>query len=302
MMQSVKLQYEEFNLSDLFDSLYHTLEQKCNNTDVDFRIINPYESCMINLDKNRLQQLLTNFVTNAVKYTPSGHITMGYEIVDGGVRFYVEDTGIGIAKENHYLVFNRFQKFDSFAQGTGLGLAICKVIVENMKGNIGFKSEKGVGSLFWAWIPCNPIVASTINNAEEHPKYFDIDERHILHKDISRDILIAEDNDSNFKLVKAILKNYNITRAVNGIEAVDMASKNNYSFILMDMKMPVMGGVDAIKLIRKFNRSIPIIALTANAFDSDRKLAIDAGCDGFIAKPLSVKELENIIYNIVSNK
>ena len=106
-----------------------------------------------------LIQIITNFITNAIKYTLSGHILMGYEIVDSGLRLYVEDTGIGIAAEKQTKVFDRFEKLDSFVQGTGLGLAICKAIVEIQGGRIGVESKEGEGSTFWAWLPCDAEIS-----------------------------------------------------------------------------------------------------------------------------------------------
>lgn len=154
----IELKTEIFDLSEICDEMYTMLKQKLTNPDVDFRVDNPYRVCVVELDKNRLKQIGINFITNAIKYTASGIIKMGYEYVDHGIRIYVEDTGIGIAKENHGKVFERFEKFDSFAQGTGLGLSICKAIVDVQGGRIGFDSEEGVGSLFWAWFPCKATI------------------------------------------------------------------------------------------------------------------------------------------------
>ena len=112
--------------------------------------VNPYETCTVRLDKNRLAQILTNFVTNAIKYTSKGTIEMGYEKIDENIRLYVRDTGIGIPEDKKDKVFHRFEKLDEFAQGTGLGLSICKAIVEACRGEIGFESEFDKGSLFWA--------------------------------------------------------------------------------------------------------------------------------------------------------
>lgn len=114
---------------------------------------NPYGQCVVSLDKDRFTQILTNFMTNALKFTSKGEIRMGYEYLDGGLRIYVSDTGIGIAKKHLDKVFERFEKLNNFAQGTGLGMAICKAIVDAYGGKIGVESEEGKGSTFWAWIP-----------------------------------------------------------------------------------------------------------------------------------------------------
>ncbi len=153
----IELKKEVFDFSVAFDKTYMALKQRCNNPDVDFQERNPFPSCIVELDRNRLMQVINNFVTNSIKCTSKGHIIMGYEYMNNGIRIYVEDTGIGIEKEKQYRVFDRFEKLNSFAQGTGLGLSICKAIVEASNGKIGFKSKKDVGSVFWAWFPCNII-------------------------------------------------------------------------------------------------------------------------------------------------
>ncbi|WP_317128350.1 sensor histidine kinase [Parabacteroides goldsteinii] len=104
-------------------------------------------------------QVLLNFMTNAIKYTPEGDITMGYEYENNGIKIYVKDTGIGISEKNLPRVFHRFEKFDTFAQGTGLGLSICKAITDKMNGKIGVQSQKGKGSFFWAWFPCTAKIS-----------------------------------------------------------------------------------------------------------------------------------------------
>ena len=145
---------ELFDLSVCCADLYTTCQQRYVNSEIEFSLDLPYENCMIRLDKNRLIQVMTNFITNAFKYTLSGAITMGYRHENGGIKIFVSDTGIGIDEDKKYLVFERFTKLDDFAQGTGLGLPISKAIVEACGGQIDFVSTKDVGSCFWAWFPC----------------------------------------------------------------------------------------------------------------------------------------------------
>lgn len=152
---SVELKYEEFNLSDYFDDMSISMQQRVTKPDVQLIAHNPYTECIVRLDRNRVAQILTNYVTNAIKYTPKGAIEMGYESVPQGIRFYVKDNGIGIADEKKSKVFHRFEKLDEFAQGTGLGLSICKAIAESMGGSVGFESTYGEGSLFWTILPCD---------------------------------------------------------------------------------------------------------------------------------------------------
>jgi signal transduction histidine kinase len=151
---SVELKYEEFDLTVYFNELTAVMQQRVTNPQVRLVAMNPYETCIVRLDKNRLAQILMNFVTNAIKYTVKGIIEMGYEKIDGNIRLYVRDTGIGIPEDKKDKVFHRFEKLDEFAQGTGLGLSICKAIVEACGGEIGFESEYEKGSFFWAVLPC----------------------------------------------------------------------------------------------------------------------------------------------------
>ncbi len=168
MGQSLAIEAEAIDLSSVFDDICQTLAQRVQNPEVEFQKDNPYDTCPAVLDKGRLQQLLTNFVTNAVKYTNQGHIRVGYRMSakpsrDGeiptnaqnldGFYFYCEDTGVGIPKEKQADVFKRFVKLDDFVQGTGLGLSICKAIVEKCGGEIGVTGDVGIGSTFWFWIP-----------------------------------------------------------------------------------------------------------------------------------------------------
>lgn len=299
----MELKPELFDLSETFKETYVTLKQRCTNSEVEFLGYNPYKSCRVNLDKNRLVQVGTNFITNAIKHTQKGYIRMGYEYVDEGVRIFVEDTGCGIPKEKQCKLFQRFAKLDDFTQGTGLGLAICKAIVDVQGGKVGVDSDEGKGSTFWAWFPCEAEIEEADTEEETKAKPADEISGLLMNKpDVPqadgvrrKSILVAEDIDSNFMLVKAILKNVELTRAITGKEAVELAAAHHYDAILMDMKMPVMNGIEATRKIRAFDKTTPIIAVTANAFDSDRVEAMKAGCDAFVTKPVKKKELEDML-------
>ena len=154
MGQALAIEPVECEFSQVFDDICQTLEQRVSASGVPFIKDNPYPTFRAVLDKGRIQQVLTNFVTNAIKYTQSGHIKVGYREQDGGIYFYCEDTGAGIPKEKQAAVFERFVKLNDFVQGTGLGLSICKSIAERCNGSIGVSSEgEGCGSTFWFWIP-----------------------------------------------------------------------------------------------------------------------------------------------------
>lgn len=291
---------EYFNLNILSQEIYATMFQRVAKKDnVEFIIDTPSQDCEVFLDKNRLKQVWINYISNAIKCTQKGYIKMGYEVLENGLKIYVEDTGIGIPKENHNKVFTRFQKLNDFAQGTGLGLSICKAIIENAGGKVGFESESGVGSTFWAYIPCK--ISNGYNKVADCQDEELKEERVIKMLSDKGDlkILVAEDNDSNYLLIQHILKGYTLTRAINGIEAINMVKVNTFDVILMDSSMPIMNGIEATKEIRLFNQSVPIIALTANSFDSDVSDAMASGCDAFLSKPTKRFDLLNTLYKVL---
>lgn len=161
---TVKLEYDTFDAVLVLGEIYETFLMKHSKENVDLVYESKFATCNVTLDHNRFYQVVTNFLTNAIKYTPSGRVTLALDEVDGVVRVSVKDTGIGIAKDKHKLVFQRFEKLDSFAPGSGLGLSICKAIVEAMGGTIGFESEKDKGSTFWACFPYNVTTSVTRND------------------------------------------------------------------------------------------------------------------------------------------
>ncbi|MGL4293268.1 MAG: ATP-binding protein, partial [Bacteroidales bacterium] len=150
----LELQPDLFDFAAFFQEQALYLSEHVNREKVIFSMESPFSECMVSLDKNRIAQVLANFMTNAIKYTDSGSITMGYEYIDNGLRFHVTDTGKGIPAEKHDLLFRRFEKLDSMVQGVGLGLSISKAIIEAMGGKIGFTSNENQGSCFWAWVAC----------------------------------------------------------------------------------------------------------------------------------------------------
>lgn len=152
--QALAIQPEEVDFAKVFDDICQTLAQRVDEAGVQFIKDNPYDTFPATLDKGRIQQVLTNFTTNAIKYTHQGHIKVGYRQQEGGIYFYCEDTGAGIPKDKQKAVFERFVKLNDYVQGTGLGLSICKAIAERCEGKIGVTSEgEGHGSTFWMWIP-----------------------------------------------------------------------------------------------------------------------------------------------------
>ena len=255
----------------------------------------PY--CIIMSDKNRLAQVITNFINNAIKFTKEGSIRFGYRHKDDKLLLYVRDTGCGIEPEKKDLVFNRFVKLNSFAQGTGLGLAICQMIVKKMGGEIGAESQLGKGSTFWFTLPDTVIHGIDVQSIKTA-----VNEDAVIDNTNPKKatLLIAEDNESNYILIRAVLKEYDLLHAHDGNEAVRLYREHRPDLILMDLKMPDMDGYEATVEIRKEDSDIPIIAVTAFAFSEDEQRVKQNGFNGYAAKPIKPAELKKIIVQYLS--
>ena len=263
------------------------------------------ETTIIDSDKNRIFQVLSNLIGNALKFTTEGSISYGYRQEGEKVIFHVTDTGTGIAADKVNKVFERFMKLNNTAQGTGLGLSICKTIIERLGGEISVTSEVGKGTTFSFWLPAKASVGTEQPMQEKEPSPTDMKnktatvESQPANADKGNDkptILIAEDTDSNYDLLNAILKkNYNLTRARDGMEVVMMFEEVKPDLILMDIKMPNLNGLEATKIIRELSPDVPIIMQSAFAYEYDRNAAADAGCTEFIPKPIAQEKLKTII-------
>lgn len=253
--------------------------------------------CLIRVDKNRVSQVLTNFINNALKFTTEGSIRFGYRHEGNELYFYVTDTGCGIAPEELDRVFNRFVKLNSFAQGTGLGLSICQMIIKKLDGRIGADSTIGKGSTFWFTLPDSLLIdtAPAVESEEVHtPPVYDLSHKATL--------LIAEDNESNYTLFHAMLKDYNILHARDGREAVELYQRHHPDLILMDLKMPGMDGYEATRRIRTMDTDIPIIAVTAFAFAEDEQRVQQSGFNAYISKPIKPAQLMHTIQKLLSER
>lgn len=240
-------------------------------------------------DGTKLNQVLINLISNALKFTDKGQIKIICRLKDNFLEFCVSDTGIGIPKEFHDKIFERFYQVSHthsrLYEGTGLGLAISKAHTEILGGKIWLISDPGNGTSFFFTIPYEKQPVENPDEKEKiNPGYLVFPEK--------KKILVAEDIESNFKLIRYFLSNANveIIRAVNGREAVDkFLTVPDIDLILMDIKMPLMDGYEATKLIREKNATIPIIAQTAYA--DDQETALESGCSTFISKPFDKKGL-----------
>lgn len=281
------------NLGELCRTIYEVHKGRVQEG-VTLFLDNQEADLLIEEDHNRIMQVITNFITNASKFTYSGEIRYGFELREDHIYFYVKDTGIGVAQDKINQIFDRFVKLNSFAQGTGLGLAICRMIIEKIGGEIGAISDIGKGSTFYFTIPYK-------DKDRERIKVFEVAEEKKEDSFVKRPqqikkILIAEDVESNFILVKNLIgKDYTLLWAKDGMEAVEMYKEYQPDLILMDIKMPRMNGLDATHIIRSYSKDIPIIALTAYAFETDKEKALDVGCNDFVTKPISEESLVRVL-------
>ena len=286
--------YSDIELNEMIRELESTLHVKMKSDQVKLESYVAQDLCPVHIEKNRVSQVIINLVTNAIKFTEKGYIHFGYKIHGKELYFYVTDTGCGIPADKQQSVFGRFVKLNSFQQGTGLGLSICQTLIEHMGGQIGLESEEGKGSTFWFTLPYEPITITAKHEEAPHPI--------VVTKD-KLTILIAEDNESNYKLFESILKHdYHLVHAWDGREAVELYQEYDPQIILMDINMPIMDGYEAAHEIRKHSAKVPIIAVTAFAYASDEQKAIDSGFDGYMPKPINARALKEQIISIMQKR
>lgn len=303
-IESGKLKFEKiaFNLKDLVPSLISTFTYQAREKKLDLTYVIDEKLNKILLgDPVRLNQILINLISNAVKFTHTGsiHIHCSIEREQKGicwVRIEVKDSGVGIPSEKLNTIFESFSQADASVTrkygGSGLGLTICKQLVELQKGRITVRSEEMVGSTFIVHIPY------PIGKARDLAKALSHDENHhqVILKTQQLHVLLVEDNDINRLYAKSILKNWHCTTdsAENGLVAIEWIKNYNYDVVLMDVQMPVMDGYETTKAIRMMahpKRAVPIIALTANATKPDIEKCLAAGMNDYLAKPFTPEDL-----------
>jgi CheY-like chemotaxis protein len=252
-------------------------------------------------DPTRLRQALLNYASNAVKFSDKGRITLRAQTLeekDGRllVRFEVQDTGIGIKPEKMSGLFDAFEQADKSTTrkygGTGLGLAITRRLAKMMGGEVGVESTFGQGSTFWftVWLkPGEKTEQPTVSVNEGQAEGI------LRNHAGDTNILLVEDNQINREVAKSLLKSVNLSVdiAVNGQEAVNRVRIADYDLVLMDVRMPEMDGLQATQLIRDMTdkQELPILAMTANIFEDDRRACLEAGMNDFVAKPVVPERL-----------
>jgi signal transduction histidine kinase len=286
--QELSLNQSVFNLNKLLYQLQQQFIISPKNKSTTISMINTLSDSdiFINCDEMRLAQVFSNLLENSLKFTINGTVEIGYKSEDKKLHFYVKDSGVGINVKDHQHIFERFGKSDNeilkVKEGSGLGLAISKGIVELFGGNIWVESEPYNGATFHFTIP-NCIVPQEEKSSNEKSIENDVIA-------ITKTILIAEDEETNFWYLEAVLDchPFSLIHVVNGKESVDVMLKNNsIDLILMDFNMPIMNGTDATIEIRKINSTIPIIALTAYTMMGDKEKALSIGFTDYLSKPVS---------------
>ena len=295
----IQIKKEDTDINLMCENIKQLFKFRCPDS-VKLEFKKPLMTATMKTDANRLIQVLSNLISNALKHTSMGSITYGFNIIKEmkEVEFFVKDTGSGIPPEFIDNIFNTYASQDAEQQkGYGLGLALCKIIVEKLGGSIRVESTVNIGSTFTFVLPFEGTVGgysqertTTTTNVRTIRVSARPDEMN------QKTILVAEDEDSNYELVKIVLhKRYRLIRAHNGIEAVNLNEDEHPDLILMDIRMPEMNGLDATRIIKEINQSTPVIALSAYAFDENIREAKMAGCDEFMAKPFRVENLIEMV-------
>lgn len=287
---TVVIHPSQVNISELVENIFNFFKPQAIKKGLDFKLINEIEEpgLQVETDRGKLESIVTNLVKNAIKFTEKGQIKVEVGIRNSTLEFCIRDTGIGIPKHRQAAVFNRFEQADiedtRVFEGSGLGLAIAKSYVEMLGGKIWLESEVGAGSKFYFTIPLHKT--RYMRSEPKKPEKQAVSSEHT--------ILLVEDEPVNMQLLKVILgdKKYRLLEAVTGEDAVKLVETHpEINLVLMDVKLPGIDGWEATRRIKKLRPGLPVIAQTAYAFAQDARMAKQAGCDDYLAKPVKREEL-----------
>jgi len=280
---------ENINFASFIDSITGIMRMRAEQKDVCFA----YEAVGdlpqgVEIDEKRLRQVLLNLLGNAIKFTDKGQVTLKVSQQKEIFRFEVEDTGVGMTDEELQKIFKPFEQVGDTqkrAEGTGLGLAISRQLVELMGSEIKLKSEVGKGSTFWFDLELKVVAVE--EKTEQR--------RIISYKGEVQTALIVDDYPENRLILRQMLENigFKVIEADNGKQGVEQADKAN--IIFMDLVMPIMNGFEAVEIIRKDFKELPIIAISANVFEADKQKSLQAGCNAFLPKPIEEQQLFNVL-------
>ncbi|MBN2771397.1 MAG: PAS domain S-box protein [Spirochaetes bacterium] len=288
----ISLTNSPFFVNDVIEELSLFYKPLCENKGVGFVINNLENNLAIVTDRTKLHQILDNLITNSLKFTSEGQITLSLIVKDEQLVFTVSDTGVGVPDADKPLIFNRFSQADNqkhtSSGGTGLGLSISKAYAELMKGSLQFESEVDKGTTFILTLPLvkgdTALALSTVINRESGPETFPPDTK----------VLIVEDEEINYLYLKMILDKEDVKyiRTASGLEAVEICKNDSsINIILMDIKLPDIDGFSASSKIKQFRKNIPIIAQSAFAMQDEKTKALQSHFDDYITKPINSREL-----------
>ncbi len=278
----------EFNINHLIDELKEEFEMKARIKGLALLAIKPLadKDASILADRSKIHQIFSHLINNAIKFTAEGSVKLGYRYDLDQITFFVLDTGMGIPRELHNIIFERFRKSEINLRkdfgGTGLGLAICKGNVELLKGQIWVESA-GKGAQFYFSIAYKSVNVTEVKNIGSYS---------------GLKVLVAEDEDINFNYIREVLFSRQITveRALHGVQAIEMMNKDHgYDIVFMDIRMPKMDGLQATRKIREFDKKTPIIAQTAYVMNDSKLSAYESGCNDYVSKPIKKAELLGMI-------
>ena len=300
----IKIKYENVEIISLLQEVHNIiygerLKEETSAVKLNLNLDKSQNRKYVVTDPVKLKQVLMNLLRNALKFTPSGFIEFGFsETREEDIKylkFYVKDTGIGIDKSHHEVIFNIFRQIDDThtrkTGGMGIGLSIVKKTVEKLGGKIWLESEPAKGSTFYFTIP----------DPENRNEKLNLSKKNVLIMEknyAGKTILVAEDEKSNFDFLKILFNRMNIRVlwAKDGNEAVNLCENDSsIDLVLMDIKMPFLNGFEATRLIKIKRPELPIIAQTAYAMSSDKEEATNAGCDGYLSKPLKINQITEVL-------
>ena len=302
---------EKVDLQQFARDLEMLFKQSMENKQLDFRVLCTVKNRLVEADSQHMQTICVNLIANAQKFTPAGgKVAMCIEQLETQAeqavyRIQVSDTGIGMSEEFQKVQYQLFERERTttvtHTEGTGLGLAIVKRLVDMLGGRIECESQVGKGTTYSLYFTLKLLPDVAVN---DNPADKQLAEQALAGKEV----LLVEDNELNMEIAQIVLAKAGIVvdTAENGKEAVAKASAKRYDVILMDIQMPVMNGYEATRAIRQLENKelaqVPIIAMTANAFQEDKEKALNEGMDGHVAKPLNVKVVMQAMQEALLNK
>lgn len=303
----LEIEHVELSLFELLSDIEHLVKPAAEEKGLGFSInyIFPLPGKIIS-DPLRIKQILINLCNNAIKFTEKGYVLINVSSDDARamstLKFEVADSGIGIAKDKQQAIFKAYQQADRSTTrkfgGTGLGLSLSNKLAGFLGGELTVTSEEHKGSKFAFSLSYEYVLGEElVFDKEQMPNAYEMSERVKSSGYLSGKVLLAEDNKDNQELILLYLNRMGVDLTVvdNGQLAVDAVRENNFDVVLMDMQMPVMGGLEAAKILRKEGFNKPIIALTANAMKEDKKACLDVGCNDFLSKPIDANKLSETL-------